>query len=492
MGLEEVVKKEGRGLLSRFIKSRLSSVVLPLTLSSSLFLSSCTATFQHYDYKEDPKTKTEEEVIVEKSVNKKGIKYDIKQDNIFFVNRNTIGIPVVKEVYENRLIKKRIVSKSRFDQYLVEVTERSNPLGVGIGAGLLFGGLGALIGSGKDSKGKSHTGLGFEIGFGTGFLVGVLAGIFNEEAKIIETDEYKTEYSEIRTLSDRIVTENQDFSISSNPVSDLKLKLDNKNVGFEKYIVFTDKKGIAYAKIIQLPYNCAFSDERLIIKIMSWDKVRSLSSSIRDNLNKRVSYKIYNSFLSVGVETLDERNDMKNANVKETIKIPVRYIRESDVDDMVDPLLKAEEIIKKRERQVYINKTVNQFNSHIKTFTIYLEDDKSHARIPGEVTIVSYAPTAESFLDDYFSGDNLRNALSSVIPYLGYNEMIIRNAYSGEASFYLYVPARYNIKVVNPEYNFIEGNIMLEANDLDRKIRMVEKGSKVKINIFGESKGRIE
>ena len=498
MKIENIVEEEKNSFLCSVMNSGFGRIILPLTLSSSLLLNSCASTSQSYDWREEPRTETKEEKILDERVISEGIRYDIQQEKIH--NTNVIDIPVIEEKFEEKTVRKRIIEKARFDQYRIVTTKKSSAstsIGLGVILSLGIGLLGSLVGStitnwsSKEEQNKAAT-QGFYVGAGAGFMIGLIVGATKNDFKEWDSNSYRTGTSETRTLIDKIVTENQDFIISSIPAKNLKLKLGGKDIGFKESLVYTNKDGIASAMIVQLPYNYAFNNDVLIKKIRSWDKIKGLSPSFVNNVVERINDNIINTSLTMNVETLGKgREGLNFINDSETMPIPVKYIREYDVDNAVNGLLKEKEEQAQRERQIYIRKIVNKLDSNIMTFTVYIEDEVSHARIPADITIISYAPTSESFLDDYLRGNELRQALSLVRDYPSFGRSVTEDVYDGVARFGLYVPSRYHIKIINPNYHFFEGDIELKSSDLDRRIRIVEKASKVKIEIFG-SKGSIE
>ena len=439
MTLEERINN---GFLSRIARLGINKVFLPLTIASSLFINSCTTTKPPFhEYRKENGTETKKETVLDESVVSRQIRYDIQQEKISIENTSIFRIPVVEEEYEWRTIKKRIIGKARFDEY--EVIKKHK-----------------LVFTGQE--------------------------IYTKE----ETYENKTGNSEVRTIEDRIVTDNNEVLISSNPAVNLSLKLGGNGIGFKSYLISTNKKGIASAEIVKLPYNYAFSRDVLLKKIRSWDKIKGLSPSFVDSVIERINDRIYDSSLMMYVETSGKEHEgFDVVNDSERIPIIVKHVKEKDVYDSIDDLSREKEEQTQTERQNYIRRVAYKLNSSIMTFNIYVEDKISHAKIPADITITSYAPSPESILDDYFSGNELRQALSLVRGYSSSGESITMSTYSGAMSFYLYVPSKYHIRIINPNYHFIEGDIDLMSSDLDRIVRMVDKGTKIRVDIFGSSGG---
>lgn len=489
--LEGIVERESNVFLNQF-KSRFRRAFFPLMISSSLLLNSCTSTSQHYDYREEPRTRTKDEKILKEEILDKGVRYNIQEEKISFDNVNAVTIPVIEEKYEEKRIEKRLIETARFDEYKTIRTTTSSA-GASILVGTVLGLGGALIGrlievNQKEKESHANEWGGAVIGFGVGFLIGVLAGNVNDDLKIKNTQEYRTGDSEIRTLNDRFVVENKNFIIFSGPARNLKLGLTSEHIDFKDNSVYTNNEGIASAVIIKLPYDYAFSDVVLKKKIRSWDGIKKFSSPLQDILLDEIDDKIYNNSLEMNVETLSEKKKGVS-NDSETVRIPVKYVKKDDVYHIANSLLEMERMRKKEERDFYIREIVDKFNVNIREFTVYVEDKESHARIPAEVTITGYAPSPQSFLDDYFNGDELRQAVSLADNYPFEGRIVTKPAYNGETIFYLYIPSKYHIKVVNPGYHFVESDFKLDASDLDRKVRMVEKEDKIKISLFAGSGG---
>ena len=82
MKIENIVEEEKNSFLCSVMNSGFGRIILPLTLSSSLLLNSCASTSQSYDWREEPRTETKEEKILDERVISEGIRYDIQQEKI--------------------------------------------------------------------------------------------------------------------------------------------------------------------------------------------------------------------------------------------------------------------------------------------------------------------------------------------------------------------------------------------------------------------------
>jgi len=500
--LENIIDKESRGFLNGFV-SRVGRAFFPLVLSSGLLLNSCTSTSQYHDYREEPETRTKEEKVLDEKVINKGVRYKIQQEGISFDNINVVKIPVIEERYEEKRIEKRVIERMRFDEYKFVTTEKSSAgvaLGTGIIIGLGVGLLGALIGSlikkeggfrgYEDEEKESHAGQGFYIGFGVGFFTGLVAGSVVDDAKFRRTDEYRTGSSEIRTIVDKVFTEDKDYIIFSGPAKSLKLGLTSEHIGFKNDFVSTNSEGMASAVIVKLPFDYAVNDQTLAKKIFSWERVKKFH--LPQKLVRKIGEIAHNSNLSLTFETFgkpqkgfDVRND------KRSVSIPFRHVRENDVYDLMNMLDREEERIKSEERRAYIGSWVDNINSHVQLFRLNVEDKNSHAGISAEVKIYSYAPSIHSLLKEHLSTEEIMGTYSLITDYPENNEVFSGVSRGGSLAVYLYVPSKYKIEIVHPGYNFVDGKIDLNENKLERIVRMVEKGTKVRLGLF-EGGGGIE
>jgi len=286
MKIENIVEEEKNSFLCSVMNSGFGRIILPLTLSSSLLLNSCASTSQSYDWREEPRTETKEEKILDERVISEGIRYDIQQEKIH--NTNVIDIPVIEEKFEEKTVRKRIIEKARFDQYRIVTTKKSSAstsIGLGVILSLGIGLLGSLVGStitnwsSKEEQNKAAT-QGFYVGAGAGFMIGLIVGATKNDFKEWDSNSYRTGTSETRTLIDKIVTENQDFIISS--IS----KCSKISSSFAKYSY--SSKGTITASILlffRINTGSPVSDNSLTVCVSSFCSrvigiIRSVSTNI--------------------------------------------------------------------------------------------------------------------------------------------------------------------------------------------------------------------
>lgn len=100
------------------------------------------------------------------------------------------------------------------------------------------------------------------------------------------------------------------------------------------------------------------------------------------------------------------------------------------------------------------------------------------------------APSRSELAGEYFTGNLREYAEGNITDYLtASREMQNCNP---EESFVLYLPAEVELEVTHPGYNFVRGKIKINKKDTERTVYMVDRGSKVRIDMTPEGQGRIE
>ena len=128
-------------------------------------------------------------------------------------------------------------------------------------------------------------------------------------------------------------------------------------------------------------------------------------------------------------------------------------------------------------------------NPQIKYIKFSVEDSLTHFPITNSsFKFEAIAPSASELVEDYFTGD-LKKYAESIIPYYLTGRIAL------ECPETIVVPAypfsNINVEVVNPDYNFVTGSFEIE-DDAEKKVYMIDKGQKVRVDFPLENSGRIE
>jgi hypothetical protein len=132
-----------------------------------------------------------------------------------------------------------------------------------------------------------------------------------------------------------------------------------------------------------------------------------------------------------------------------------------------------------------------EINSHVKSLTFVVKDDISHIPIKhSNFDFKLNAPRKEDLVGEYFTQNLKDYAEECVVDYLE-GDTIIENC-PERVLFKIYAPSRVQIEVTNPNYNFVSGMIDVKDQNLEKKVYMIDKGSKIRVQDAGDERGRIE
>ena len=120
-----------------------------------------------------------------------------------------------------------------------------------------------------------------------------------------------------------------------------------------------------------------------------------------------------------------------------------------------------------------------------------VKDNVSHVPIDGsnfefELT----APRKDDLAGRYFTRELKEYAQRYIRNYLEGNTMI--GDCPSRVFFDIYAPSMIHVEVTNPDYNFVSGVIVMYDEDLEKKVYMVDKGSKIRVQDADDERGRIE
>jgi len=147
-----------------------------------------------------------------------------------------------------------------------------------------------------------------------------------------------------------------------------------------------------------------------------------------------------------------------------------------------------------------------EFNSKIKKASITLLDYESHTPItltkddresynPAKIVLEPIKVSSkEDLMKPYFEGKYLQIALATLKDYITTKSEISIDVERGEASFYVYHPSDFKVKITHQKYHHISDEIIGFSKDsLDKEVYMSKIGKKVDLKIVDkEPKSKIK
>ena len=176
---------------------------------------------------------------------------------------------------------------------------------------------------------------------------------------------------------------------------------------------------------------------------------------------------------------------------------------EKNVDFTIDRWIITNSLLEEAVKQF----VEEEFNSKIKKASITLLDFESHTPItltkddresynPAKIVLepITKIPSKEDLMKPYFEGKYLQTASATLKDYITTKSEISIDVERGEASFYVYPPSDFKVKITHQKYHHISDEIIGFSKDsLDKEVYMSKIGKKVDLKIVDkEPKSKIK
>ena len=174
-----------------------------------------------------------------------------------------------------------------------------------------------------------------------------------------------------------------------------------------------------------------------------------------------------------------------------------------DIDFTINRWVVADSLLEEAVKQF----VEEEFNSKIKKASITLLDFESHTPItltkddresynPAKIVLepITKIPSKEDLMEPYFKGKYLQTALATLHDYITTKREISADTERGEASFYVYPPSDFKVKITHTKYHHVSDEIIGFSKDsLDKEVYMSKIGKKVDLKIVDkEPKSKIK
>ena len=301
------------------------------------------------------------------------------------------------------------------------------------------------------------------------------------DAKIKETrkiEDDKARYQEL--LEDRTTEKkflNKNLVYENNPASGISVKLSGEG---EYKMYTTDNEGeLNVSKFIDLLHPRYFfrnySERELEERIGNIFLVQQIKPRTLETLMEDLIQAISPKEINIKVETKENPilQYVKIVNDSETFKFKGSQLTDDAIYQVVREFVDEE------------------INSHIKSLTFVVKDNVSHVPIDGSnFDFKLNAPRKEDLAREYFTQDLKNYAQRCIKNYIEGNTMI--GDCPSRVFFDIYAPSMIQVEITNPDYNFVSGGIFMDDEDLEKKVYMVDKGSKIRVQDADNERGRIE
>jgi len=156
-----------------------------------------------------------------------------------------------------------------------------------------------------------------------------------------------------------------------------------------------------------------------------------------------------------------------------------------------EDLIESKEIVIKLKNfseaiKAFVEREINQ--RKIKRLRIRTLNIDTHYPISkAKITLKGNPPSPETIVRKYFLKESfVEYAISLIPPYLR-GEQTKNSGYdTGEAYFSVYIPFSYQLRVVHPLYYYVEKEISVSADELNKTVLMSETGQKMRVEILNK------
>jgi hypothetical protein len=313
--------------------------------------------------------------------------------------------------------------------------------------------------------------LGLSVGLGLGYLLDITFS--SEETRRIATGTSGMEIGNKKTeetVTSRLLYKNLPAMNISVMITSDKLKSmlsETSSLGAVNLSDYIETDNPQY-------FFRAYSDEETEKRIAAIPLVQQIKPAVRDLFVDRLKGEF--SKFSTGFTIRTDENSTQFRKVYNTSKN-----FKAEVSQLTDET---------------IYETVKQFvdeeiNSHIKSLTFVVKDNISHIPIRGSnFEFKVNAPRKEDLAEEYFVQDLKDYAQECIWDYIEGDKIV--GDCPETVSFNIYAPSSVQIEVTNPNYNFVSGLIVMDNENLEKKVYMVDKGSKIRVQGTDNETGWIE
>ena len=428
------------------LRNWLKEGALAISLAGIIASSSCTTTSskEYYWREVDVKTRIEKKV-------EDVLKYELVETSFSRKQKDSGPLYVcvierlIKEYYENKITERE---REKFAQD----KEKTEFIGVGsLLSSLLNLALLPLIVLGKEKVGGT---------------------------KIERGEPYRTGEKDILNTSESWFRKVNKVIKEPKPASHIPLKLHAEGLILdgerEDLETITEEDGTQTIEV-KIP-----KEDRIFL---DYEDIRNVDwKNIKDPAEPFIIQYLINNIKSEAKKyNIEIETNVKNAiNNKKNIDITIK--RWIVTDSLLNEAVKQFVSEKINDKIKYVAMSLLDYESHT---SITLTKDVGESYEPGKIVLEPIkVPTKEDLIKPYFEGKLLQPALEALKDYITTKREVSTDTEKGEASFYIYIPSEFKVKITHPKYHHVsDQELNFSEKSLDKEVYMSKIGKKVDLKI---------